>query len=90
GTDRVDVATKDGWYDVSFVDAVNTDSKYLRRYAGHIETGKMSRTDPAIGMIYDEVARVYIPAVVYRAGALAMAGATRPAVPMLVSPGKYG
>ncbi len=64
GTDRVDVATKDGWYDVSFVDAVNTDSKYLRRYAGHIETGKMSRTDPAIGMIYDEVARVYIPAVV--------------------------
>lgn len=64
GTDKVDVATKDGWYDVSFVDAVNTDSKYLRRYAGHIETGKMSRTDPAIGMIYDETARVYIPAVV--------------------------
>jgi phospholipase C len=64
GTKRVDVATKDGWYDVSFVDAVNTDSKYLRRYAGHIETGKMSRTDPAIGMIYDETARVYIPAVV--------------------------
>ena len=64
GTKRVDVATKDGWYDVSFVDAVNTDSKYLRRYAGHIETGKMSRTDPAIGMIYDEAARVYIPAVV--------------------------
>jgi len=63
GTKRVDVATKDGWYDVSFVDAVNT-SKYLRRYAGHIETGKMSRTDPAIGMIYDETARVYIPAVV--------------------------
>ncbi|WP_288194672.1 phosphocholine-specific phospholipase C [uncultured Phyllobacterium sp.] len=64
GTKRVDVVTKDGWYDVSFVDAVNTDSKYLRRYAGHIETGKMSRTDPAIGMIYDEAARVYIPAVV--------------------------
>lgn len=64
GTKRVDVATEDGWYDVSFVDAVNTDSKFLRRYAGHIENGKMSRTDPAIGMIYDEVTRVYIPAVV--------------------------
>ncbi|MBA8876843.1 alkaline phosphatase family protein [Phyllobacterium myrsinacearum] len=61
GTKRVDVATKDGWYDVSFVDAVNTDSKYLRRYAGHIENGKMSRTDPAIGMVYDEATRVYVP-----------------------------
>lgn len=64
GTRRVDIVTKDGWYDVSFVDAVNPGSRYLRRYAGHIETGRMSRTDPAIGMIYDETKRVYVPAAV--------------------------
>lgn len=64
GTISVDVATKDGWYDVSFIDAVHTDGKYLRRYAGHIETGRMSRTDPAIGMIYDETKRVYVQAAV--------------------------
>lgn len=58
GTTSVDVTTADGWYDVSFVDAVNV-SRYLRRYAGHLENGKISKSDPAIGLQYDEKERVY-------------------------------
>lgn len=58
GTKFADTMTVDGWYDVSFVDAVNT-SRYLRRYAGRLETGTISKSDPAIGMIYDEVKRIY-------------------------------
>lgn len=58
-TGSADFNLKDGWYDVSFMDAVNNNS-YLRRYAGHMENGKMSKTDPAIGLIYDEKRRVYI------------------------------
>jgi phospholipase C len=58
GTESVDITTMDGWYDVAFVDAVNP-SLYLRRYAGHLENGKIGLSDPAIGLQYDEATRVY-------------------------------
>jgi len=35
-----------GWYDVSAT--ISSDSGYLRRFAGHVETGKPSTSDPAI------------------------------------------
>ncbi len=59
GTKTFDITTRDGWYDISFVDAVNA-SRYLRRYAGHLENGKISKSDPAIGLKYDETKRVYV------------------------------
>jgi phospholipase C len=40
------LAASDGWYDLSVTLAAGT---FLRRYAGHVETGKPSKTDPAIG-----------------------------------------
>lgn len=63
GTKTVSFTTKDGWYDISFVDALNS-SIYLRRYAGHVENGKISKTDPAIGLKYDEATRIYVPVTV--------------------------
>jgi phospholipase C len=36
-----------GWYDVSVTTA--SDAAYLRRLAGHVETGKASISDPALG-----------------------------------------
>lgn len=36
-----------GWYDVSITS--NTEALWLRRLAGHVETGRASRTDPLIG-----------------------------------------
>ncbi|HBO5479518.1 TPA: DUF756 domain-containing protein, partial [Pseudomonas aeruginosa] len=36
-----------GWYDLS-VTASNTEANYLRRLAGHVETGKPSRSDPLL------------------------------------------
>lgn len=36
-----------GWYDLSV--RSSSDSQYLRRIAGHVETGQASRTDPQIG-----------------------------------------
>jgi phospholipase C len=36
----------DHWYDVSF--RTDTDNHFLRRFAGHTETGSASMTDPAI------------------------------------------
>ncbi|QPI53407.1 phospholipase C, phosphocholine-specific [Massilia antarctica] len=38
-----------GWYDLSV--ASDADAQWLRRLAGHIETGKPSRTDPIIGAV---------------------------------------
>jgi phospholipase C len=35
-----------GWYDVSV--KIGSDSGYLRRFAGHVETGRPSTSDPAI------------------------------------------
>ena len=36
-----------GWYD--FVVTVESDATFRYQLAGHVETGKESRTDPAIG-----------------------------------------
>jgi len=36
-----------GWYDLTIT--VDSDAKFHRRIAGHVETGKDSMTDPAIG-----------------------------------------
>lgn len=45
----VELKTKSGWYDIS-VELLNKanepDRKYLRRFAGHVETGAPSITDP--------------------------------------------
>ncbi len=46
---RLDLTASDHWYDLSVTVADQTDG--LRRFAGHIETGKVSRTDPGIGMM---------------------------------------
>ena len=51
-------ATKDGWYDVAFIDKAGTG--YLRRYAGHLENGYIGKSDPAIGLKYDQINRVYV------------------------------
>ena len=59
GTTTVEIATKDGWYDVAVVDGVNANN-FLRRYAGHLENGKISKSDPAIGLEYDAKKRAYI------------------------------
>jgi phospholipase C len=59
GRTSIKQQTRDGWYDVAFIDAA-TPSRYLRRYAGHMENGRISRSDPAIGMLYDEAQRVYL------------------------------
>lgn len=37
-----------GWYDVSVALASTDGTSYLRRFAGHIETGKSSFSDPAL------------------------------------------
>ena len=63
GTTSVDVATADGWYDISFIDNGNA-SRWLRRYAGHLENGLIGKSDPAIGLRDDEVERVYTNPVV--------------------------
>jgi phospholipase C len=47
--DFVEYATKDGWYDLTIELLDNNgkpDGVYLRRFAGHVETGKPSVTDP--------------------------------------------
>ncbi len=40
-----------------FVDGVNANN-FLRRYAGHLENGKIGKSDPAIGLAYDRLKRV--------------------------------
>jgi phospholipase C len=42
-----------GWYD--FTVESGTDPKFKRRLAGHIETGRVSKTDPAIGASVKDV-----------------------------------
>lgn len=46
----IEIDTKDGWYDVSVQPLDNNNNnpidQYLRRFAGHVETGKPSKTDP--------------------------------------------
>jgi phospholipase C len=45
-TATVDLSATGRWYDVSVVSA--EDSGYLRRFAGHVETGAAGASDPAI------------------------------------------
>jgi phospholipase C len=42
-----DLAAADHWYDI--VVTVKDNPAFLRRFAGHLETGEPSKTDPAIG-----------------------------------------
>jgi phospholipase C len=44
---RLSLRSSFGWYDV--VVDVNTDPNFLRRLAGHVENGRDSASDPAIG-----------------------------------------
>lgn len=46
-TVRLDLAASDHWYDLTL--KITGNDQWLRRYAGHIETGRASRTDPGIG-----------------------------------------
>lgn len=41
----VDLQASHGWYDIG----LTTGSGWVTRYAGHVETGKISRSDPAMG-----------------------------------------
>lgn len=43
-TERLDIAATDHWYDVTVLAGA-----HRRRFAGHHETGRASRSDPAIG-----------------------------------------
>ncbi|WP_374572090.1 phosphocholine-specific phospholipase C [Phenylobacterium sp.] len=42
-----DLSASDHWYDLTLT--LTDDPGFVRRYAGHLETGRSSRTDPAIG-----------------------------------------
>ncbi|MGN6293172.1 MAG: phosphocholine-specific phospholipase C [Chitinophagaceae bacterium] len=44
---RLSLAKNYGWYD--FTIGIAGNDKFMQRCAGHVETGKMSRTDPAMG-----------------------------------------
>ncbi|RYG27823.1 MAG: DUF756 domain-containing protein [Chitinophagaceae bacterium] len=46
-TVQLDLSKSYGWYD--FTITVEGSERSFKRYAGHVETGKMSRTDPAMG-----------------------------------------
>ncbi len=43
------LAASDGWYDIVVTSAATPG--LVHRYAGHLETGRASRTDPAIGLM---------------------------------------
>ncbi|MGF6568708.1 phospholipase C [Paraburkholderia sp. GAS333] len=43
----LDLRNAHGWYDLAIT--VDTDSSFARRLAGHVETGKSSMSDPALG-----------------------------------------
>ncbi|MGN8119926.1 phosphocholine-specific phospholipase C [Labrys sp. 22185] len=58
GTQIASIATHDGWYDLALVDA-SGQTDFLRRYSGHFENGKISKTDPAIGKVYDATTYTY-------------------------------
>lgn len=46
-TIRIDLRASDHWYDV----VVEAPDGFVRRFAGHVETGKASMSDPAIGTL---------------------------------------
>lgn len=58
GTTKIDLVTLDGWYDFS-LSWSDDPSLFLRRWAGHVENGKISKTDPAIGKLYNTTTLVY-------------------------------
>jgi len=43
----LDLRNAHGWYDLMIT--VDTDASFARRFAGHVETGKSSMSDPALG-----------------------------------------
>jgi phospholipase C len=43
----LDLRNAHGWYDLAIT--VDTDATFVRRFAGHVETGKCSMSDPALG-----------------------------------------
>jgi phospholipase C len=43
----LDLRNAHGWYDLAIT--VDTDAAFVRRLAGHVETGKSSMSDPALG-----------------------------------------
>ncbi|MFE2554710.1 phospholipase domain-containing protein [Streptomyces sp. NPDC059352] len=45
-TNSVDASAAHHWYDVTVTSSASTD--YVRRLAGHVETGAASQSDPAI------------------------------------------
>ncbi|SFQ09850.1 phospholipase C [Variovorax sp. PDC80] len=46
--DTWDLATSDGWYDLSIT--ADTGDGFLRRFAGHVETGQPSKSDPKLDL----------------------------------------
>jgi phospholipase C len=44
-----DLSGSDNWYDLTL--RIPNDPVFVRRFAGHLETGAASRTDPAIGLM---------------------------------------
>ncbi len=47
-TVRIEVAQADHWYDLELTEPGGA---FRRRLAGHLETGRPSRSDPAIGRV---------------------------------------
>jgi phospholipase C len=47
-TSHVELSASFGWYDLAV--EVDSDQRFRRRLAGHLETGRDSMTDPAIGL----------------------------------------
>ena len=48
-TVRLDLSPSAHWYDLTL--KISGNDHWLRRFAGHIETGRASRTDPGIGVM---------------------------------------
>ncbi|RSZ44249.1 MULTISPECIES: phospholipase C, phosphocholine-specific [unclassified Variovorax] len=46
--DYWDLSASDGWYDLSVT--ADIDDSFLRRFAGHVENGKPSKSDPKLGL----------------------------------------
>jgi phospholipase C len=45
------LASSSGWFDLSI--ANTDDAMFLRRFAGHVENGRLSTTDPATPSLKD-------------------------------------
>jgi len=49
GNFRIPLGKNNGWYD--FTVSIKGNSSFKKRYAGHVETGAGSKTDPAMGKL---------------------------------------